>query len=110
MYKFISDAGHGWIEVPLYEIQKLGLTEKITPYSHQKGDMVYLEEDRDASAFVEAKWPGSSDEAMRKHFVAHDHGRNSPIRGYRQYQVPGKIWRWDQASDEPGFWDDLIAQ
>lgn len=55
MYKFISDPGHGWLEVTRSELEALDLLGKISRYSYQRGALVYLEEDCDAPLFVEAK-------------------------------------------------------
>jgi hypothetical protein len=55
MYKFISDPGHSWLEVPLTELHALGIANKISSYSYQTGDLVYLEEDCDAAIFAQAK-------------------------------------------------------
>ncbi len=54
MYSFTyyTDPGHGWVEAPLALIHELGLTSKITPYSYQRGGMVYLEEDCDAGELI----------------------------------------------------------
>jgi hypothetical protein len=52
-YNFISDGGHGWIEVPMSDVYKLGLANKISSYSYRHGDIAYLEEDSDASLFVD---------------------------------------------------------
>jgi hypothetical protein len=54
MYSFTyyTDPGHGWVEVPLSLIHELGLTNKITPCSYQRGDTVYLEEDCDAGELI----------------------------------------------------------
>lgn len=54
MYSFTyyTDPGHGWVEVPLELIHELGLADKITHYSYQRGDTVYLEEDCDAGELI----------------------------------------------------------
>jgi hypothetical protein len=54
-YTFFTDPGHGWLEVDRSELDDLGILKKITKYSYQKGDKVYLEEDLDAGTFLEAK-------------------------------------------------------
>ena len=54
MLKFFEDPGHGWLEVPLAQVAALGITNKISGYSYRKGTMAYLEEDCDASVFLEA--------------------------------------------------------
>ena len=53
-YCLFSDAGHGWLKVKRAELKRMGIADKITSYSYQKGDDVYLEEDCDASRFLEA--------------------------------------------------------
>ena len=45
MFRFISDPGHGWLEVPRSLLSELGILEEITTYSYQKKELVYLEED-----------------------------------------------------------------
>ena len=54
-YKFMADPGHGWLSVKRAELVRLGLIEKISRFSYQKGDSVYLEEDCDASLFLAEK-------------------------------------------------------
>lgn len=52
--KFHADPGHGWLAVPLNVYLKSGI--QATPYSYvnRSRSIVYLEEDCDANAFVEA--------------------------------------------------------
>jgi hypothetical protein len=52
-YTYHQDPGHGWIEVPKAEISRLNI--KPSPYSYQDKNSAYLEEDCDASLFIEAK-------------------------------------------------------
>jgi len=54
-YKFFQDPGHGWVEVPIAELRRLKIDGDISPYSYRNGHMAYLEEDCDASAWIEAK-------------------------------------------------------
>jgi hypothetical protein len=51
--KWHIDPGHGWLEVKRAELESLGIAHKISPYSYEKNDRVYLEEDCDASLFFE---------------------------------------------------------
>ena len=51
---FYSDPGHGWLEVDRDLLVTLGIDEEITPYSYQRGEKVYLEEDCDFSTFARA--------------------------------------------------------
>lgn len=54
-YKFYSDSGHGWLAVKRQELIDLGILDKITHYSYQRGNTVYLEEDCDMTRFTMAK-------------------------------------------------------
>lgn len=54
MYIFHSDAGHGWLAVDREELVELRIADQISSYSYQRGSTVYLEEDCDASTFINA--------------------------------------------------------
>ena len=49
-----TDPGHGWVEVPRALLHELGIADKITGYSYQRGEDVFLEEDCDLSTFARA--------------------------------------------------------
>lgn len=51
---FISDPGHGWLQVPLVDIAALGLETAISNYSFIDGYYAYLEEDCDYARYLEA--------------------------------------------------------
>lgn len=51
---FYTDPGHGWLAVDRADLDALGIAHKITAYSYQRGDRVYLEEDLDATTYLEA--------------------------------------------------------
>lgn len=55
-FTFYEDQSHGWLEVPLSLVRKLGIQNKISKYSYFSSlkNMVYLEEDLDAQLFAEA--------------------------------------------------------
>ena len=53
-YFFYTDPGHGWLEVPRALLHELNIAEKISAYSYQRGDSVYLEEDCDYFLFHQA--------------------------------------------------------
>jgi hypothetical protein len=82
-YKFYSDAGHGWLAVKRSEIYTLGIAEQVSRYSYQKGQTVYLEEDCDATLFIESynKIYGINPNIMCKSNV-----ERSEIRNYNGYQ------------------------
>ena len=50
--KFYSDPGHGWAAVKRKVLEDLGIIDRISHYSYQKGDTVYLEEDCDYPLFA----------------------------------------------------------
>ena len=56
--RFISDPGHGWLEVPTADVEASGYIPSL--YSHVSGDpgpastWTYLEEDCDVAGFVQA--------------------------------------------------------
>lgn len=54
-FQLISDASHGWVKVPLTELARLGIQDKISAYSYVKGDFAFLEEDADATVFINAR-------------------------------------------------------
>jgi hypothetical protein len=51
---FISDPSHGWGRVVRGAIEDVGIADKISRYSYQEGDFVYLEEDCDLYLFINA--------------------------------------------------------
>ena len=53
-FTFYSDPGHGWLEVDREDLIELSLGDKISGFSYQKGNKVYLEEDCDATLFWKA--------------------------------------------------------
>ena len=83
-YDVYEDPGHGWVKVHRKELIDLGIADQISPYSYQRGEFVYLEEDRDASIFAAAKQkqkPG-----IKLKFREYHTDRQSKIRGYAPYQ------------------------
>lgn len=81
--KFYSDPGHGWGAVKRKVLIDLGIAEKITPYSYQKGQTVYLEEDCDLSTLVTAL-------ALKGEIVTYKENHTnkySPIRNYERFHI-----------------------
>lgn len=52
VYAFILDPGHGWLQVPECDVEASGV--EVSEYSPRVRGWVFLEEDCDAPAFVEA--------------------------------------------------------
>jgi len=80
--KFYADPGHGWGAVKRKVLNDLGIANKITEYSYQKGQTVYLEEDCDLSTLVTAlAVKGETVQYVEKHT-----NKYSPIRSYESYK------------------------
>ena len=81
--KFHSDGGHGWLAVKKTEIQMLGIADKISEYSYQRGGTVYLEEDCDAPRFIKA----AEARGITVEFSMSPQRDRSPIRSMASYEV-----------------------
>ena len=77
-----SDAGHSWLAVKLADLEMLGIKTDITEYSYVKGKTAYLEEDKDATTYIEAMKSKGIDVIVR-HGPPRD---RSPIRSFKSYQ------------------------
>ncbi len=88
-YTFYSDAGHGWLQVPKKELKELGIENKISGFSYERGDYVYLEEDMDASTYLNAvrEQNALGEDYKFSGFRQVDHGNNSAIRNYASYKA-----------------------
>jgi hypothetical protein len=53
-FKFISDAGHGWLEVPYAVVKELPIKISAYSYFNPKTNLCYLEEDLDAGLVQDA--------------------------------------------------------
>jgi len=84
-YDWFSDPGHGWIKIKRQELIDLGIEKEITEYSYQRGDFVYLEEDQDASTFIDALEKKEGTKFMNIDLRHHIANRLSRIRGYEPY-------------------------
>ena len=51
---FHTDPAHGWLEVNRADLDLLNIAHKISRYSYQKIDRVFLEEDCDAAHYLRA--------------------------------------------------------
>ena len=52
--RFISDAGHGWLEVPTVDVIQAGITPSRYSYIDADNGRTYLEEDCDMAAYLAA--------------------------------------------------------
>jgi hypothetical protein len=81
-FDFVSDPSHGWLKVPLTELERLGIVDQISAYSFLKDGMAYLEEDRDMKVFTTARdAAGEGDIRM----IEHVRNRESRIRKYPSF-------------------------
>ena len=53
-YIYFNDPGHGWLRVPLTDLEPVKTL--ISGYSYRKGKYAYLEEDSDAFVFLQHKF------------------------------------------------------
>jgi hypothetical protein len=89
-YHFYSDPAHGWLKVPIKELVKLGIAKDISNYSYQKGNYAYLEEDADATKFLNAMKQHGRD-LVSEGVIEHTTDNDSPIRNYAPF-VSASYW------------------
>jgi hypothetical protein len=46
--------GHGWLRVPLKDLDDLGIRDRVTGFSYIDGEFAYLEEGVDMPVYLEA--------------------------------------------------------
>jgi hypothetical protein len=93
VYHFYSDSGHGWLKVPFKDLVKLNIANKISSYSYEKGEFIYLEEDGDLSTFIKAHGNDWKDKLVIKE---HHTNRRSKIRSYYSFNS----WRINHVKSE----------
>lgn len=77
-----ADPGHAWAEITKQELVDLRLHEMVSPYSYEKDDKVYLEEDCDLGLLVAAyKVLGIGIEWVEIYSRS-----DSPVRSYPKYK------------------------
>ena len=81
-YQYHTDAGHGWLHVKRSDLIALGIADKISGYSYQYLDDVYLEEDCDASLYLQALKTHS----IQPLITEVNDGDTSRIRSFRSYE------------------------
>ena len=81
-FKCYSDPQHGWVAVKRKLLIELGILDKITWHSYQRGQTVYLEEDKDAGTFIEAYMNRfGSKPALKESWT-----ERTPIRSYEHFR------------------------
>jgi N-acetyl-anhydromuramyl-L-alanine amidase AmpD len=80
-----ADPGHAWARFPKARLQALGIADKVSTYSYQRGQYAFLEEDCDLSLLIKALRERGYEVKFKE---AHTN-RQSKIRGYDHYRVNG---------------------
>ena len=77
-----SDPGHAWGKIKRDVLHNLGVAHRISSYSYQFGDNVYLEEDCDLSLVNEALAAQGCNVVFKEKHTDKD----SKIRSYANYE------------------------
>jgi hypothetical protein len=80
--KVFADPGHAWARIAKSKLVKLGIAEKISPYSYQKGENAFLEEDCDLTVLVNALRERGYEVKFNESYT----NRQSKIRNYFSYK------------------------
>ena len=78
---YFNDGGHGWYSVKREKLKTMGILEKVSSFSYQKGRSVYLEEDWDAGLFFN----NLTEEEKQSIKVVNSCSNRSPVRGYSRF-------------------------
>lgn len=82
---YLQDPGHGWFSVKRAALDALGVLDRVTPYSYQRGASVYLEEDCDAALFINAVRARFERDPLIEERHTYPGNRYSPIRSYARF-------------------------
>lgn len=77
---FHNDGGHGWLECNREMINSTGIAERISKYSYQRGNDVFLEEDCDMPLLLSALRERSIGVVVNDMYED-----ESPVREYERY-------------------------
>ena len=80
---FHSDSGHGWLAVRIKELNDLGIADKVSSYSYMNGKTAYLEEDCDASVYLDAQ----ENKGVKVVIKRGKFQERSRVRSYQGYRV-----------------------
>lgn len=84
-----SDPGHSWLRVRKSVLAELNLLDKISSYSYERKDHVYLEEDNDENLFVETLKSKGIKLSIYK--TVHHTNKQSKIRTYSSYNYVAPV-------------------
>ena len=81
--KVFADPGHAWARIAKSKLVSLGIADKISTYSYQKGENAFLEEDCDLTVLVNAL----RERGYEVKFNESHTNRQSKIRSYFTYRA-----------------------
>lgn len=81
--KVYTDPGHGWVSIKRDVLHMLGIANRVSHYSYQRGKTVYLEEDCDAALLIQAAKQTGIELSFEEKYT----DRDSPIRSYDSYRA-----------------------
>ena len=82
-FDFYEDCGHGWMKVKKELLSEMGIADKITPFSYERGKYAYLEEDCDLTTFCRRFKDMYGEEVKYKTHYSN----RSAIRDYNRYDT-----------------------
>lgn len=96
-----ADPGHSWFKVKRDQLELLGVEHKISAYSYQFGDNVYLEEDCDAAVYFRAALGKGEKDALSWQDIAaafnvkERYSDRSRVRTYASYDPRFRRVEWE---------------
>ena len=78
-----EDPAHGWLKVKKSKLKQLGIEGAISPYSYQRGEHAYLEEDIDMNTYIKACNALCENIVISTKYT----DRSSKIRSYEPYKA-----------------------
>ena len=81
--KVFADPGHAWARIAKSKLVSLGIADKISTYSYQKGENAFLEEDCDLSVLISALLVRGYEIKFNESHT----NRQSKIRNYSTYKA-----------------------
>lgn len=81
-YRYIQDPAHGWIEVPLEELENIAYKISRYSYMNPKTGKAYLEEDCDAAIFIKKLKDTDTPYEIKEVYQENTFVRNLPSFGF----------------------------
>jgi hypothetical protein len=93
-HTFHTDPGHGWLEVEHQDLIILDIIGSISGFSYRDGEKVYLEEDQDATTYINALFTPYMERSVEDHsafkmwrdITTESHKENTFIRNLAGYR------------------------